>query len=406
MQNFQYHHRTLEKYILKISKQFPVILLTGARQVGKTTLFRKINNGKKYITLDDPIIRTLAKKDPALFFKKFKPPVVIDEIQYAPELLPYIKIIADEYNKSDLIWLTGSQHFHLMKNVSESLAGRVAIINLSGFSMMEIYNKGLKQSPFIPKNKEIPSKPDLYEIYKKIWRGFFPKIAINPDIEWEIFYSSYTQTYLQRDIRELSNIQDELRFINFLKILASRTGQLLNYSDISKEVGISVNTVKKWISILKTSNIIFLLNPFHSNISKRLIKSPKLYFLDTGLCSYLTEWTTYKTLEAGAFSGNIFETFVVGEIIKSYLHNGKQPPIYYYRDKDKNEIDLIIFKNGKVYPLEIKKYATPDKKDIKKFDLLEKLGLNIGIGGIICFTDEIIPLSEKYYAFPVNILWS
>jgi uncharacterized protein len=402
-----YITRTIEDLITETSSHFGVVLLTGARQVGKSTVLKHCDDKRTYVTLDNPTIRELAINDPKLFMQRYQHPVIIDEIQYVPELLPYIKMEVDTKKTNGAYWLTGSQQFHMMKNVSESLAGRVGILNLMGFSLSELDSKQ-KQQPFIPTMEYIEyarnnsKKYTLKEIYEIIWRGSFPAINIDNEQSWETFYSSYLQTYLERDIRDLASISDEMTFLKFIRIIASRTGQLLNYSDIAGSVGISQPTAKAWLSLLISSGLVYLLEPYYNNLSKRMIKTPKLYFLDTGLCSYLTNWSTPEVLESGAMSGAIFETFVVAEILKSYLHRGKRAPIYFYRDKDKKEIDLIIEQNGKLYPIEIKKTAKPDKSSIKNFNVLPDS--NRAEGAVICLCDDDLPLTENVNVIPVGYL--
>lgn len=403
-----YIPRTLETFIQKATRQFPVLLTSGGRQVGKTTLLRHLSIPERnYITLDDPLILNLAKQDPALFFQRFNAPMLIDEIQYAPELLPYIKMQVDQQHQPGMYWLTGSQPFHLMKGVSESLAGRVGIAHLLGLSRRE--RMGQKNiEPFLPvpeailQQKIIPLP--LQDLYYLIWRGDFPSMVLNPEIDRNIFYSSYVQTYLQRDIRDLTKVGDEMAFLRFIRATAARTAQILNLSELARDCDISPNTAKSWLSILEASGIIYLLEPWHTNVTKRLIKSPKIYFLDTGLCSYLTEWSSPQTLEAGAMSGAILETWILCELLKTYWHNGRRAPFYYYRDKDKREIDLMIIQDGIVYPLEFKKTASPHKADLRHFQVLDSLGLSIGPGGIICLTEQAFPLTASGYAIPVGAL--
>ncbi len=402
-----YLTRTLQNYIGKASDQFPVLLLTGARQVGKTTILRQLaDKDRTYVTLDDPLVLSLAKEDPALFMQRFGTPVLIDEIQYAPQLLPYIKMVVDEVGKPGLFWLTGSQQFQLMRGVSESLAGRVGIVQLYGFSLREIEGKGQEVEPFLPQADSIQTKVqnratiDLKSLFRRIWRGSYPMVSISPEIDRDLFYSSYVQTYLQRDVRDLAKVGDEMAFVKFIRAAAARTGQLLNYSDLSRDADISPNTAKSWVSILQTTGIIQLIEPYFSNVTKRMVKAPKLYFLDSGLCTYLTEWSSPETLEAGAMSGAIFETWVVSEILKSWNHNGKMISFYYYRDKDKKEIDLLIVQDGKVYPIEIKKTASPTNQSIRHFSVLKKLTLPIGPGGLVCLATDSLPLAENIHSIP------
>ena len=406
-----YITRTLETYIQKATSQFPVVLVTGARQVGKTTVLQHLSEPQRtYVSLDDPLILSLAKSDPALFMQRFPPPVLIDEIQYAPELLPLIKMEADSRKQPGLFWLTGSQQFHLMKGVSESLAGRVGVIQLMGFSRRELLRMGRDSKPFVPVlNNPLKSWQDheqlsLLEFYQLIWRGSYPALSMNSEMDRNLFFSSYVQTYLHRDIRDLAKVGDEMAFLRFLRATAARSGQMLNMANLARDADISPNTAKNWISILQTSGIIYLLEPYHSNLTKRMVKTAKLYFLDTGLCSYLTEWTSPETLEAGAMSGAILETWILTELLKSYWHNGRRAPFFYYRDKDQKEIDLLIVQDGAIYPLEFKKSGSPDKKSTRHFKSLDKLKMPIGPGGVICLTKDSLPITSTIQSIPVGTL--
>jgi hypothetical protein len=420
-----YVPRTLEPAIVRASQQFPVVLLTGARQVGKTTLLRQLSqDGRAYVTLDDPLVLSLAKSDPALFMQRFPPPVLIDEIQYAPELLPYIKMAADRAGQTGLFWLTGSQQFHLtpvpapvgaaagagVLGVSESLAGRVAVLHLLGLSRPELLGHGLAATPFVPTPAELArrssqrSRLTLQELYRLIWRGALPAIALNAAMERDLFYSSYVQTYLQRDVRALARVGDELTFLRFLRATAARTGQLLNLANLARDADVAPNTAKNWLSILQTAEIVYLLEPYHTNVTQRLVKTPKLYFLDTGLAAYLTAWASPETLEAGAMSGPSLESWIVAELLKSYWHNGRRPPFYYYRDKDQREVDLLLLQDGIIYPLEIKKSASPSREDVRHFGALERLGLPIGPGGVICLAEQSLPLTAAAQSIPAWVI--
>ena len=406
-----YISRTLESFFKKADRQFPVLLLTGSRQVGKTTFLRHVSGEERtYVTLDDPMVRDLAKENPGLFLQRFQPPVLIDEIQYAPELLPFIKIEVDRKRTSGMFWLTGSQQFHMMKGVSESLAGRVGVVNLLGFSRGELIGKAEEVQPFLPTDDIIKPRLEggdtlsLKALYRCMWRGSFPEIASNKGIDRDLFYSSYVQTYLQRDIRDLAKVGDEMAFLRFLRAAAARTGQLLNLSDLARDADVAPNTAKSWLSILQASGMVFLLEPYYSNVTKRLIKAPKLYFLDTGLGAYLTEWSSPETLEAGAMSGAVLETWIMAEILKSYWHNGRRAQFYYYRDKDKKEIDLLIVRDGTIYPLEFKKTAAPKKDAIRHFKVLDKLNVPVGPGGVICLAEMALPLTDRVQCIPVAAL--
>ncbi len=401
-----YVERTLSGPLAAASRQFPVILVPGPRQVGKTTLLRHAAEaGRRYVTLDDPQARTLANDEPGLFLQRFAPPVLIDEIQYAPGLLPHIKMAVDTRQRPGDFWLTGSQQFHLMQGVSESLAGRVGIVNLLGFSRRELVGHSQWVEPFLPGHRETTDEGQplgLIDLYRIIWRGSLPRIALEADLDRDLFYGSYVQTYLQRDVRALASVGDEMAFTKFLRAAAARTGQILNLADMARDVDIAPNTAKNWLSILKASGVVYLLEPYHSNVTKRLVKSPKLYFLDTGLAAYLTEWSSPETLEAGAMTGAILESWAVSEVIRSYWHAGRQAPIYYYRDKDRKEIDLLIFRDGTLYPIEVKKTAAPAKKDIRHFSVLDRLDVPQGPGAVLCLTASPMPITETVWAIPVS----
>ena len=408
-----YQVRELEKIIKQIDSFFPVLLITGPRQVGKTTILKKLaHKTRQYISLDDPNLCNLARKDPALFLEKYPPPVLIDEVQYAPELFPYIKIKVDQEQKKGLFWLTGSQQFQMMNNVSESLAGRVGILQMQGFSTFERQNiekKNINLTLETVKDylilKESAPKYDLLDLYKMIWQGSFPAICNEENIDnRHIFYDSYVKTYIERDVRSLINIKDEYKFLKFVQVIAARTGQVINYADIAANSDLNHRTVKEWLSILIKSGLVYLLHPYYSNITNKIIKTPKIYFLDTGLCCYLTKWQNHPALEAGAMSGSILESFVVSEILKSYWNNGKDVRnIYFYRDKKGKEIDLLIEKNGKIYPIEIKKTSMVRESSIKNFSTLEKYG-NLGTGILIYLGKEILPINKNNVALPIEYI--
>ena len=402
----EYIHRTAETTIQKASRQFPVLLVTGARQVGKTTLLKMMaDNDRAYASLDDPLLRSLANEDPAMFLQRFSGQVIIDEIQYAPSLLPHIKMIADQNRRQGQFWLTGSQQFHLMKGVSESLAGRVAIINLFGLSHREILGD-YATTPFIPTSECLDQRntsPSLLlpDLYKKIWIGSYPALYQEDQPDRDLFYSSYVQTYLQRDVRDLANVGDISTFTRFLRASAARTGQLLNIQDLCRDANVNQATGKRWLSILETSGLVFLLEPFHSNLNKRLIKTPKLYFIDTGLASWLTGWSSPETLEKGAMSGVFLETWVISEILKSALNSSS---LFYYRDKDGKEIDLLIQSDEIIHPVEIKKSASPSKDMVRHFKVLDNLKLPVGQGCIISLAPQRIPITDSVQNVPVGML--
>jgi len=404
-----YQKRTLERFFQQASLQFPVMLLTGPRQTGKTTFLKHLaGNDRAYATLDDPMLRALAREDPALFLQRFTTPVLIDEIQYAPQLLAHIKMAVDSEKEPGRFWLTGSQQFHLMKGVTESLAGRVGVLNLLGFSEREIRNDPFRE-PFLPTAELLEQRRNnppllLPELYRKIWTGSFPALHQEIPANHDLFYSSYVQTYLQRDVRDLANVGDESAFLRFLKSCAARTGQMLNIQDLCRNSNINHATGKRWLSILENSGIVYLLEPWHTNVNKRVLKTPKLYFLDSGLAAWLTGWSSPVTLEAGAMSGAFLETWVVSEVIKSWWHNGKRAPLYYYRDKDANEVDLLIHQDGTLYPIEIKKSASPGKDTTRHFRVLETLKQPIGHGCLISLTPTNAPITRTIDAVPIGML--
>ena len=394
-----------------MSKMFGAILVTGARQVGKTTLLKETTGNSRYVTLDDKILLVNAVEQSGTFFKDNPPPVFVDEVQYAPNLFSHIKIILDNENKKGQFYLSGSQQFEMMRNVSESLAGRLGILNLQGLSLREIYGVAFNR-PFLPTEEffEFQSKEKAEISYSEVWeiihRGGFPELNANRDFDLNLFFAAYVMTYIERDVRSLAQVANEIKFTQFLAVAASRTGQLLNIASLARDVGVSQPTVERWLSVLVSSNIVYLLKPFHNNITARTVKTPKLYFLDTGLAAYLTRWSTPDVLKNGAMSGAFFESFVVSEIIKSYSNNGiLDIPLYFYRDRDGNEIDLLIEDNGILYPVEIKKHADPDKSDVLKFSVLNKIpGLKRGPGGVVCLYDKLITLHENDRAIPVSML--
>ncbi len=412
-----YIKRAAECMIARVSEMFPVLLVTGPRQVGKTTLLQKLAEEqkadgieRKYVTLDDPDARYLAKRDPALFLQRYSPPVLGDEIQYATELFPYIKMSVDRSKQKGSFWLTGSQAFRLMKNVSESLAGRIGIIKLLGLSDSEIYQ--VPSEPFsaetdrLMKRLSVAKPRGLNEIYQRIFKGSMPELYADENIDLETYYRSYTDTYLQRDIRDLAQVADEMQFYNFMTVVAAHTSKPVIYEELAGAAGISAPTAKKWLSILASSHIIALVQPYHNNALKRVVKMPLLHFLDTGLAAYLLKWGNPETLEKGAMSGAIFESYVFSEIYKSYLNAGKEPPIYYYRDKDQKEIDLLIYQNGVLFPIEIIKAASPGRTAIKNFRVLkpETLKTKIGTGNVVCMAGDLLPVDEKNWYVPAWLI--
>lgn len=401
--------RTLTKHLDHITKHFPVLFLTGPRQVGKSTLLENYCT-KKYnkVSLDNLDEREKAQQDPALFLLDHEPPLFIDEVQYAPQLFPYIKIYVDTHkNKNGLFLLTGSQKFSMIKEIQESLAGRVAIIDMLGFSNREIqknpdYSPLLPTETYLKKIRSTKLKPlSNLQLFTKIWLGSFPSLVNNKGKERELYYSSYIRTYIERDIKNLFRIEDTITFHNFIKAAAARTGQLLNYTDLAKDLAIDVKTAKNWLSILELCGLIYLLPPYYNNVTKRIIKTPKLYFLDTGLCAYLTGWDNPKSLEAGAMNGAVLETYVFTEILKSYWHNAKEPNIYFYRDKDGKEIDFLLETNNTLYPIEVKKTMLPNKTMVRNFGVLKNLEKDLGNGIILSLKPEVSYITETTLSLPI-----
>lgn len=403
-----YIKRHLYKALVKVEKMFGAVLVTGSRQVGKTTFLQAAKPDLPYITLDDPILLASATSEPGTFFKATPPPVAVDEIQYAPQLFPQIKMLLDSQRKKGQFFLSGSQQHHMMKNVGESLAGRIGILNLLGLSLRELHGVDFDR-PFLPNDDyyETRKKQVTPLEYKTVWdiihRGSMPAMSAGEDMDWQLFYAAYTRTYLERDVRDLAQVGDEVKFLNFMTAIAAMTGQLLNQASVARDVGVSQPTVERWLSILRASNLVYLLQPFHNNITKRAVKTPKLYFLDTGLAAYLTRWNTPEVLQNGAMAGAFFETFVVAEILKSYTNAGiLEPPLFFYRDKEQNEIDLLVQHDQALHPLEIKKSADPKADDIKAFAVLEKIsGVKRGKGGLVCLYDRLLPLAGEDVVLPL-----
>jgi predicted AAA+ superfamily ATPase len=400
-----YINRSAENLIVELSEQFPAILLTGARQVGKTTMLKQLAAAdRRYVSLDVRRIRDLAASDPELFIERYRPPIIIDEIQYAPELLPPIKAYIDREGKPGDYWLTGSQMFQLMEKASESLAGRVAVVPIQGLTLAEIKRwpgryydpkAGARQASFDEREKVEPE-----ELFARIFNGSFPRVNAQK-VNRDVYYDSYVTTYIERDIRQLTQVADELSFYKFLTVCAAHTGSILDYTALANEVDISSPTAKKWLSLLVSTGLVYLLGAYHTSALKRAVKSPKMYFMDTGLCAYLSRWDSPEALEAGAMSGSFFETWVIVEIVRGYYNVGKRPPLSYARDSNKKEIDLIIEMNNTLYPNEIKKTSNPGRRAVANFSLLDRVGKKVGIGNVICMTPEITPIDRKSFAVPV-----
>lgn len=402
-----YISRNLETVVENVTREYPVVLVTGPRQVGKTTMLQKLmkNHPRSYVTLDDLTERDLAKNDPELFLQLHKPPILIDEVQYAPELFTYIKIYVDSHQEPGAFWLTGSQIFKLMRGVQESLAGRVAVLSMTSLSQSEM--SGAPMSPFkinldsLLSREKQRTKTDTYGIFERIYKGSMPAIASGINTNNQIFYSSYLSTYIERDVKELSNSIDSLKFLRFITAVAARCSQMLNIADIAVDADITQKQVKDWLQILEALGIIFYLHPYSNNLMKRLVKTPKLYFYDTGLVCYLTRWSNAEVLEYGAMNGAILENYVVSEIAKTYLNCGLEPYIYYYRDKDAKEIDIVLEQDGVLNPLEIKKTANPGSELTKVFTLLDKSSVPRGHGAIICMKPNVGAIDRENFIIPI-----
>ena len=420
-----YYSRSIEDSARQISQTFPVLLVTGPRQVGKTTLLQKLSHGtkRKYVSLDNPTIREIANNEPELFLQRYAPPVLIDEVQYAPQLFSYIKIYVDTHKRCGDFWLTGSQAFHMMNQVNESLAGRAGVIRLLGLSNSEITGNRFPEFTVSPQEliRRMTSAPQmsLPEIYQRIYRGSMPRLYENPSVDREQYFESYLSTYIERDVRDLTQVADELSFLRFVSIVAARTASNVNYQALAEETGISAPTAKQWMSVLVSSGLVTLIEPYFSNALKRVIKAPRMYFTDTGLCTYLTRWPSAEALEAGAMSGALFETWVVTEVYKSYINCGKRPPLYFYRDSNRKEIDLIILQGSTVHPVEIKKSSSPanatrhftvlkpitrEPDEAERFAGVSHLKTEVGTGAVICLASDVLPLGKDNWLVPAWLI--
>lgn len=409
-------NRHAKKTIERMANSYPAVLVTGARQTGKTTLLQKSIESKniQYLTFDDPMEESSAKSDPKSFLEFHPYPFMFDEIQYIPDLFRYLKIQIDKNRHNGMYFLTGSQQFKLMETASESLSGRIGIVQLYPLSAREIRGEEFSEN-FIPSKDFILSRNSNFtqndfsveKTWKSIFSGGYPEV-VKGNVSPRDFYANYLKTYIERDIKKITQVSDEMQFLQFVSVVASRTSQLLNYSDISKDCGISEVTAKKWISLLVSSGLVYLLQPYSTNIEKRIVKTPKLYFMDTGLAVFLTRWTNPDVMRTGAMAGAFFETYVVSEIIKSFANNGDDAPIYFYRDKDKYEIDLLIEQNNTLYPIEIKKTASPTSDDAKNFFITNRIN-NVQIGQccVICNCSQVLTLKNKdisVLAIPVEFI--
>ena len=409
-----YYHRHLEAVVQRIASRKPVVVLTGARQVGKSTMLKETYRGMPYISLDRPLVRESAKENPSLFFEEHKPPVVVDEIQKGAGLFDYIKDIVDEDKKKGQFYLTGSQSMGLMRNISESLAGRAGVIRMLGLSVRELMGSSCRE-PFLPTADRLHAREsaaggglDYTTLVSCIHKGFFPELyETESDLhDWADYYSSYFQTYIEKDIRDVLSIRDESAFIRFVRAAASLSGEVLNMTTLAEMCGKDVKTVRAWLSVLESSGLVYLLEPYHNNFSKRLTKAPKLYFLDTGLAAWLLGWNTPEQLVNGAMWGHLFESFVFAEVLKSYYNDGiVRPPLFYYRDRDRHEVDLVIQEGDTLYPLEVKATSDPRPPMAASFRSLEGIpGKQVGTGAVVCLVKERLPLADGIWAVPAHLI--
>lgn len=407
-----YINRHMEAQILEVSKYYPIVMVCGQRQVGKSTMLNHLReDDRRYVTFDDANARRLAEQDPALFFETYGCPLLIDEFQRVPSILLEMKRIVDRKaldgeDNAGMYWLTGSQKFKMMKDVSDSLSGRIAVFDLAGLSAAELENRPAKL--FRPELEDLRERcsssipKNIHQVYEQIFRGSMPRLCTSA-LERDRFYADYVNTYLERDIKDLAQVGKLNEFYDFLVFMAARTAQELKYDEIANAIGVSSPTAKAWVSILERSGVIYILRPYFSNVTNRLVKTPKVYFMDTGLAAYLCRWPSADTLMNGAMDGAFLETYAVTEIIKSYYNAGKQLNLYYYRDIDKREIDLVIVEADKIYPIEIKKGKIPNHSD-KNFKALDKLKLKVQSGIILCMSDELIPYNRNTWYCPMSVL--
>ena len=406
-----YIKRSLERKFLKMSETFKVVMVTGARQVGKSTMLKHLaeDTGRVYVSMDDADLRELANNDPKLFFQMYQPPVLIDEVQKAPALFEEIKIICDNSDERGQFWLTGSQSRKLVKQAGDSLAGRICVLKMYSLSAKEVADRAddipaeYSITSLISRSSTLP-KNNILDVYTRIWEGGMPDM-LNMDAEQRReYWNSYIDAYLMRDAVDDNGIIDTEGFRKFLRACAAFSGRLLNYADLGSAAGVSGTTAKEWLKVLQSMGLVYLLEPFFSNELKRMVKTPKLYFCDTGLCAYLSSWTSRDTLMNGAAAGHFLENYVVTEMIKNASYGESEMNLNFYRDKNQKEIDLIVEIDGVLHPFEIKRSASPERKAIKAFGVLEKSDREVGAGGIICMAENPFPIDANNSLIPVNVI--
>lgn len=409
-ENKAFYYRTAARYVEYLSAHFPCVLVQGARQVGKSTLLESVMpGGMNYVSLDDFVLAERARRDPMGFLEDYAPPLCIDEVQYAPDLLRAIKIRVDKEKSSGMYWMTGSQQLHVMKDVSETLAGRVGIMDLHSLSQQELLGYGETARVFDPSAPadciNEGSACSLETLYRRIWRGGYPALVADTELDPDVFFESYVRSYLERDVNDLAQVGNRAAFVRFMRSAAMRTGQQLVYADLARDAEMSSNTIKVWVSILERTGIISLLHPYATNSIKRLTKTPKLYFCDTGLCCWLAGWESPESLMKSPFAGAILENWVYAQLLRSYNHNGKRPQMYYYREANgRAEMDFLLVRNGGIYPMEVKRSSTPRLEDLRHASQIPVGPYKLMPGIVFCTSQTYYPLGNGNCAVPVSML--
>ena len=407
----EYIKRDLERKFLHMSESFKAVMVVGARQVGKSTMLRHLAEGQNrtYVSMDDTQLRSLAQTEPRLFLQTYRPPVLIDEAQKAPELFEEIKIICDSSDERGQFWLTGSQSKKLVKRAGDSLAGRLCVLKMYSLSAREKLGISPDEDldfslPSLLSRKRLYPANNILTTFDNIWRGGLPDVQGKDEEQLGEYFNSYIETYLMRDAVDDYAITDTEGFRKFLRACAAFSGQLVNYNDLGLSAGVSGVTAKEWVKVLQSMGIVFLLEPYSSNELKRLVKTPKLYFCDTGFCAYLSSWTTRDVLMNGAASGHYYENYVIAELLRHYAYGRNKVNLNFYRDSKMKEIDLIIEEAGILHPVEIKKSASPDKSAVKSFPVLKEGERTVGNGAVFCMSDAVLPVTETNFLVPSNII--